>query len=318
MGHGKIFDPSEIYRAAIGPYLTHKEVRMSAKIISGTEVSQQLKDEMKQEVTELKAQGLEPCLSVILVGDDPASQVYVNNKKKACDYIGIRSLETKLPAEATTEQLLETIDGYNTDKSVHGILCQLPLPKHIPETTILRAIVPEKDVDCFHPFNVGLISIGEVRFLPCTPAGCLELIKRGGVDTNGKDVVILGRSNIVGRPLSNMLDQRDMNATVAMCHTRTKNLKQRCIEADIIIAAIGVPEFLKGDMVSEGVVVIDVGINRVDAPDRERGWKLVGDVAFDEVKEKASAISPVPGGVGPMTIAMLMKNTLTAAKETMK
>jgi methylenetetrahydrofolate dehydrogenase (NADP+)/methenyltetrahydrofolate cyclohydrolase len=250
------------------------------------------------------------------VGEDPASKVYVNNKKKACEYIGIKSLETLLPAEATQQELLDVIEGYNKDSSVHGILCQLPLPKHIPETEILRSILPEKDVDCFHPFNVGLISIGEVRFLPCTPAGVIEMIKRGGFDTAGKDVIILGRSNIVGRPLSNMLDQRDMNATVTMCHTKTKNLKERCQAADIIIAAIGAPEFLKGDMVSEGVVVIDVGINRVDA-DNERGWKLVGDVEFDAVKEKAAAISPVPGGVGPMTIAMLMKNTLTAAKATM-
>jgi len=288
---------------------------MAAKIISGNEVSQQLKDEMKEEVVGLKAKGVEPCLAVILVGQDPASKVYVANKKKACEYIGIRSLETVLPGDATTEQLLGVIDGYNKDKSVHGILCQLPLPKHIPETKILRSILPEKDVDCFHPFNVGLISIGEVRFLPCTPAGCLELIKRGGFTTAGADVVILGRSNIVGRPLSNMLDQRDMNATVTMCHTKTKDLKEKCLNADIIIAAIGRPEYLKGDMVKEGVVVIDVGINRVDAPGTERGWKLVGDVAFDAVKEKAAAITPVPGGVGPMTIAMLMKNTLTAAKE---
>jgi methylenetetrahydrofolate dehydrogenase (NADP+) / methenyltetrahydrofolate cyclohydrolase len=291
---------------------------MSAKVISGNEVSQQLKDEMKEEVVKLKAQGLEPCLSVILVGEDPASKVYVANKKKACEYIGIKSLETKLPADATTEQLLQVIDGYNKDKTVHGILCQLPLPKHIPETKILRSILPEKDVDCFHPYNVGLISIGEVRFLPCTPAGVIELIKRGGFQTAGQDVIILGRSNIVGRPLSNMLDQRDMNATVTMCHTKTKNLKERCRAADIIIGAIGVPEFLKGDMVREGAVVIDVGINRVEAPGTEKGWKLVGDVAYDEVKEKAAAITPVPGGVGPMTIAMLMKNTLTAAKETMK
>lgn len=291
---------------------------MAAKIISGNEVSQQLKDEMKQEVAQMKAKGMEPCLAVILVGEDPASKVYVSNKKKACEYIGIKSLETVLPKDATTEQLLEVIDGYNKDKSVHGILCQLPLPKHIPETKILRSILPEKDVDCFHPFNVGLISIGEVRFLPCTPAGVIELIKRGGFETAGKDVVILGRSNIVGRPLSNMLDQRNMNATVIMCHTKTKNLKERCRAADIIIAAIGVPEFCKGDMVKEGAVVIDVGINRVDAPGTEKGWKLVGDVAFGEVKEKAAAITPVPGGVGPMTIAMLMKNTLTAAKETLK
>jgi methylenetetrahydrofolate dehydrogenase (NADP+) / methenyltetrahydrofolate cyclohydrolase len=291
---------------------------MSAKIISGNEVSQQLKDEMKEEVVKLKAQGLQPCLAVILVGEDPASRVYVTNKKKSCEYIGITSLETRLPVETTTEELLQVIDGYNKDKSVHGILCQLPLPKHIPETKILRSILPEKDVDCFHPFNVGLISIGEVRFLPCTPAGVIELIKRGGFETSGKDVVILGRSNIVGRPLSNMLDQRNMNATVTVCHTKTKNLKERCASADIIIAAMGVPEFLKGDMVKDGAVVIDVGINRVDAPGTEKGFKLVGDVAFDEVKEKAAAITPVPGGVGPMTIAMLMKNTLTAAKETMK
>jgi len=291
---------------------------MPAKIISGNEVSQQLKDEMKQEVLELKAKGLEPSLAVILVGDDPASKVYVSNKKKACEYIGIRSLESKLPAETTTEQLLEVIKGYNEDPSVHGILCQLPLPKHIPETKILRSILPEKDVDCFHPYNVGLISIGEVRFLPCTPAGVIELIKRGGFQTEGADVVILGRSNIVGRPLSNMLDQRDMNATVTMCHTKTKNLKQRCAEADILIAAIGKPEYVRADMVKEGAVVIDVGINRVDAPGTEKGFKIVGDVAFDEVKEKAAAITPVPGGVGPMTIAMLMKNTLTAAKATMK
>ena len=185
----------------------------------------------------------------------------------------------------------------------------------IPATKILRSILPEKDVDCFHPFNVGLISIGEVRFLPCTPAGVIELIKRGGFETAGKDVVILGRSNIVGRPLSNMLDQRDMNATVTMCHTKTKNLKARCAEADIVIGAIGRPEYVTADMVKEGAVVIDVGINRVDAPGTEKGFKLVGDVAFNEVKEKAAAITPVPGGVGPMTIAMLMKNTLTAAKE---
>ncbi len=291
---------------------------MSAKIISGNEVSQILKDEMKEEVVKLKAQGLEPCLAVILVGEDPASKVYVLNKKKACEYIGIKSLETRLPASTTTEELLAVIDGYNKDKTVHGILCQLPLPKHIPEAKILRSILPEKDVDCFHPFNVGLISIGEVRFLPCTPAGVIELIKRGGFETSGKDIIILGRSNIVGRPLSNMLDQRDMNATVTMCHTKTKNLKERCLEADIIIAAIGKPEYLKGDMVREGAVVIDVGINRIDAPGTEKGFKIVGDVAYDEVKEKAAAVTPVPGGVGPMTIAMLMKNTLTAAKETLK
>jgi len=291
---------------------------MSAKIISGNEVSQQIKDELKAEVPKLKAQGVEPCLAVILVGEDPASRVYVSNKKKACEYIGIKSLESRLPAETTTEQLLDVINKYNSDKSVHGILCQLPLPKHIPETKILRSILPEKDVDCFHPFNVGLISIGEVRFLPCTPAGVIELIKRGGFETSGADVVILGRSNIVGRPLSNMLDQRNMNATVTMLHTKTKNLKEKCRAADIIIAAIGKPEFLKGDMVKDGVVVIDVGINRVDAPGTEKGFKLVGDVAFDEVKEKAAAITPVPGGVGPMTIAMLMMNTLTAAKETVK
>jgi methylenetetrahydrofolate dehydrogenase (NADP+) / methenyltetrahydrofolate cyclohydrolase len=288
---------------------------MSAKIISGNEVSQQLKDEMKEEVVKLKAQGLEPCLAVILVGEDPASKVYVLNKKKACEYIGIRSLETRLPTTTTTEELLKVIEDYNRDKTVHGILCQLPLPKHIPETKILRSILPEKDVDCFHPFNVGLISIGEVRFLPCTPAGVIELIKRGGFETAGKDVVILGRSNIVGRPLSNMLDQRDMNATVTMCHTKTKNLKARCAEADIVIGAIGRPEYVTADMVKEGAVVIDVGINRVDAPGTEKGFKLVGDVAFNEVKEKAAAITPVPGGVGPMTIAMLMKNTLTATKE---
>ncbi|HTY21945.1 MAG TPA: tetrahydrofolate dehydrogenase/cyclohydrolase catalytic domain-containing protein [Desulfomonilaceae bacterium] len=291
---------------------------MSAKIISGNEVSQQIKDELKVEVGKLKAQGLEPCLAVILVGEDPASKVYVSNKKKACEYIGIKSLESRLPAETTTEQLLKVIDGYNEDKSVHGILCQLPLPKHIPETQILRSILPEKDVDCFHPYNVGLISIGEVRFLPCTPAGVIELIKRGGFETSGSDVVILGRSNIVGRPLCNMLDQRNMNATVTMCHTKTKNIKERCKAADIIIAAIGRAEYLKGDMVKEGAVVIDVGINRVEAPGTEKGFKLVGDVAFDEVKEKAAAITPVPGGVGPMTIAMLMQNTVTAAKETLK
>ncbi|MFH0823367.1 MAG: bifunctional 5,10-methylenetetrahydrofolate dehydrogenase/5,10-methenyltetrahydrofolate cyclohydrolase [Pseudomonadota bacterium] len=288
---------------------------MAAKIISGNEVSQQLKDEMKLEVSEMKAKNMEPCLAVILVGDDPASKVYVSNKKKACEFIGIKSLETRLPGDATTEQLLEVIDGYNKDKSVHGILCQLPLPKHIPETKILLAVLPEKDVDCFHPYNVGLISMGKPRFLPCTPAGCIELIKRGGFQTAGADVVILGRSNIVGRPLSNMLDQRAMNATVTMCHTKTRDLKEKCLNADIVIAAMGVPEFLKGDMVKEGVVIIDVGINRVDDPTTERGFKLVGDVAFKECADRAAAITPVPGGVGPMTIAMLMKNTLTAARE---
>jgi len=290
---------------------------MSAKIISGNDISRELKEEMKQEVTQLKAQGLEPCLAVIIAGEDPASRIYVNHKTKACEYIGIRSLQTPLPTSANVEDVLEAIARYNEDPSVHGILCQLPLPRHVPETKILRAILPEKDVDCFHPFNVGLLTIGEARFLPCTPAGVIELITRSGFQIEGQDVVILGRSNIVGRPLSNMLNQRNMNATVTMCHTKTRNLKDRCLAADIIIAAIGKAEFLRGDMVKDGAVVIDVGINRVEAPGRESGYRLVGDVAFDEVKDKAAAITPVPGGVGPMTIAMLMKNTLTAAKQTL-
>lgn len=254
----------------------------------------------------MKERGINPGLAVIIVGDDPASRVYVNNKKKACEYCGINSYEYALPAETTEDELLKLIDELNNDPKVSGILCQLPVPKHINEQAIINAINPKKDVDAFHPVNVGKIMTGDYDFVPCTPAGVMELIKESGIDVNGKECVVVGRSNIVGKPMSMLLLHK--NGTVTICHSRTQNLAEKTKKADILVAAVGIPNFITGDMIKEGAVVIDVGINRI-APKQ-----LVGDVEFESAEKVAGAITPVPGGVGPMTIAMLMKNTLKAAE----
>lgn len=276
------------------------------KIISGKEVSEAVKLRVSDEVKELKSNGIEPCLAVILVGDDPASRVYVNNKKKACEFCGIRSLEYVLPAETKEEELIELIEKLNNDKSVNGILCQLPLPKHLDEKKVLNLIKPEKDVDAFHPENVGHIMIGDFNFLPCTPAGIMEMLRYENIDLDGKNCVVIGRSNIVGKPMAMLMLKE--NATVTICHSRTKNLKEVVAGADVIVAAVGRPNFVTADMVKDGAVIIDVGINRMD------DGKLCGDVDFEACKEKASYITPVPGGVGPMTIATLMQNTITATR----
>lgn len=276
------------------------------KLISGKEVSQAVKLRVCDEVKELKEQGIEPCLAVILVGDDPASRVYVNNKKKACEFCGIRSLEYVMPAETTQEDLIALVEKLNNDKTVNGILCQLPLPKHLDEKEILNLIRPEKDVDAFHPENVGHIMIGDFNFLPCTPAGIMEMLRYESIDLDGKNCVIIGRSNIVGKPMAMLMLKE--NATVTICHSRTKNLKEIVAGADVIVAAVGRPNFVTADMVKDGAVIIDVGINRMD------DGSLCGDVDFEACKEKASYITPVPGGVGPMTIATLMQNTITATR----
>lgn len=291
-----------------------------AELIRGKDIKKEIEEELKVEVEKLKAKGVTPGLRVILVGDDPASHVYVRNKGKACDRLGIVEETTELPADAPEEKVLELIEEFNNDPAVHGILVQLPLPKHMNETKILYAIDPMKDVDGFHPVNVGRLMIGDPDFLPCTPAGIQQMLIRSGNDPAGKHVVIVGRSNIVGKPIMNILMQKKegANATVTICHTGTDDVAKYTKKADIIIAATGWPGTVTGDMVKEGVVVIDVGVNRVDDDTREKGYRLVGDVAFDEVEPKAKAISPVPGGVGPMTITMLMKNTVRAAKRTVE
>ena len=255
-------------------------------------------------------------LGVILVGDDPASQSYVSAKEKACGNVGIYSDDNRLPTEATQEELLALVNQMNQDPKINGILVQLPLPKHINESAVLVAIDPDKDVDGFHPMNVGKMMVGEPAFLPCTPHGVVQMLKRSGVETSGAHVVVVGRSNIVGKPVANMLLQKKegANATVTLCHTRTKDLGFHTRQADIIIAASGWPKTITADMVKDGAVVIDVGVNRVEDSSRERGYRLVGDVDFEAVKEKASMITPVPGGVGPMTITMLLYNTVESAK----
>ncbi len=270
------------------------------QLIDGKAISTALKEELKGKVDALKAQGVEPCLAVILVGEDPASTVYVNNKKKACEFIGIKSLSYELPESTTQDELLALIDKLNADDGVNGILVQLPLPKHIDEDAVIQAISPKKDVDGFHPQSVGALCIGQKGFVSCTPAGIIELLKRSNVEIEGKECVIIGRSNIVGKPMS-LLMLRE-NATVTVCHSRTKNLKEVTKRADILIVAIGKPKMITAEYVKEGAVVIDVGIHRLE------GKKLCGDVDFDTVAEHTSMITPVPGGVGPMTIAMLMKN----------
>lgn len=278
---------------------------MNAKILDGKMLSAKIKDELKTEVENLKKEGINPSLAVIIVGDDPASKIYVRNKKLACEYCGIKSLEYALPAETSQEELLALIDKLNNDASVSGILCQLPLPKGLDEEAVINAISPKKDVDAFHPVNVGKIMVGNFDFLPCTPAGVMELIALSGIEVKGKKCVVVGRSNIVGKPMSMLLLHQ--HGTVTICHSKTADLKAEVSQADIVVAAVGVPELIKGDMIKEGAVVIDVGMNRL--PD----GKLVGDAEYESCAFRASAITPVPGGVGPMTIAMLMKNTVKAA-----
>ena len=278
-------------------------------ILDGKALAATLRSETAQETAQFIQQtGVTPCLAAILVGDDPASQVYVRNKEIACQKAGIKSVLHKLPAETTQEELETLIDQLNADPEISGILCQLPLPKGLNETAILDRISPDKDVDAFHPENVGRILQGRPRFLPCTPAGIMELIRRNNIETKGKNAVVLGRSDIVGKPMAALLMQKGVDATVTVCHSRTSNLADVTRAAEILIVAIGKPKFVTADMVGDGAVVIDVGINRTESG-------LVGDVDFDAVKDKASAITPVPGGVGPLTIAMLLQNTLTAAKQ---
>lgn len=276
-----------------------------AKLLMGKEVSARIKAELKTEVENLKKEGINPGLAVIIVGEDPASQVYVRNKERACEECGIYSEKYALTAETTQEELLKLIDELNNKSSISGILVQLPVPKHIDEKTIINAIAPNKDVDAFHPVNVGKIMVGNYDFVPCTPAGVMELIKESGIDVSGKECVIVGRSNIVGKPQAMLLLHQ--NGTVTICHSKTKNLAEKTKNADILVAAFGIPNFIKGDMIKEGAVVIDVGINRLE------NKKLCGDVEFESAEKVAGAITPVPGGVGPMTIAMLMKNTVKAA-----
>lgn len=276
-----------------------------AKIFDGKAVREYNLDKIAEQVSVLKEKGVLPTLAVIIVGSDPASRIYVNNKKAACERTGMRSLEYALPEETTTEELLELIDKLNADKEVNGILCQLPVPKHIDKNAVLERILPEKDVDCFHPENVGRLSIGNGELVPCTPMGMVKLLEYENIDPTGKHCVIIGRSDIVGKPMAMLMLAR--NATVSICHSKTVNLAEITKQADILVAAVGIAKFVKADMVKEGAIVLDVGM------DRDENGKLCGDVDFDEVKEKASFITPVPGGVGPMTIAMLMRNTLTAA-----
>ncbi len=277
-----------------------------AELIDGKKISQDLKDEVKEKVAELKAQGVEVTLAVILVGNDPASTVYVGNKKKACEYTGINSKSFELPEETTQEELMKLIKDLNEDDSVNGILVQLPLPKHLDEDKVIRAISPNKDVDGFHPESVGRLSIGVPGFVSCTPAGVIELLKRSGTVLDGANAVVVGRSNIVGKPMSVLLLRE--NATVTICHSHTKNLKEICKAADILVVAIGQPKFIDGSYIKEGATVIDVGIHRIDGTK-----KLCGDVDFDSAAEVAGKITPVPGGVGPMTIAELMNNCLQSA-----
>lgn len=277
---------------------------MSAKIINGKEVSQKVKDIVKKETEILKQKGFTPGLAVVIVGSDPASRVYVNSKKKACEYVGFHSEEYALAEDTSQEKLLSLVQELNKRNDISGILVQLPLPKHINEEAIINAINPEKDVDAFHPINVGKIMIGNADFLPCTPAGVMELIKETGTDITGKECVVVGRSNIVGKPQAMLLLSK--NGTVTVCHSKTKDLGEVCRRADILVAAVGRAEMITGDMIKPGAVVLDVGINRLD------NGKLCGDVEFESASLKASYITPVPGGVGPMTIAILMQNTLKA------
>lgn len=287
---------------------------MPATIIDGKQIAQDVRNEVKQKVSQLTQNGIVPCLAVILVGENPASVSYVTGKQKALAEVGMKDKSMHLPESTTQEELLKIIKELNEDSTVHGILVQLPLPKHINEEKILLAIDPEKDVDGFHPVNVGNLVIGKKAFLPCTPHGIIVLLQKMQIETSGKHAVVIGRSNIVGKPVAILLARKETNCTVTICHTGTKNLSEFTKNADIIIAASGHPNTVTADMVKEGAVVIDVGVNRIPDSTKKSGFRLTGDVDFDSIKEKASFITPVPGGVGPMTIAMLMKNTLEAAE----
>lgn len=290
---------------------------MAAHIIDGKQIAADIRAELKAEVAKLKEKDIVPGLGVILVGADPASISYVTAKEKACEEAGIYSSDNRLPAETTEEKLLGLVDQMNNDPKINGILVQLPLPKHIDEQKVLLAIDPMKDVDGFHPMNVGKMVVGDKAFLPCTPHGVVQMLLRTpGVELEGSEVVIVGRSNIVGKPLANMLIQKSKtgNATVTVCHTRTKDTKAHTLKADIVVAAAGWPNTVTADMVKDGAVVIDVGVNRVEDATKKKGFRLVGDCDFEPLKEKAAAITPVPGGVGPMTITMLLYNTVESAK----
>ncbi len=285
---------------------------MSAIIIDGKKIAAQINAETALECAELKKKyGTQPGLAVILVGEDPASQVYVSTKTKKCAELGIYSEKIVLPKECTEQQLLSIIDSLNKNPMIHGILVQSPVPSHIDEEHVIAAINPAKDVDCFHPYNAGRMLLGDTTgFLPCTPWGIMKLLEAYHIETAGKNAVIIGRSNIVGKPMMCLLSNKGADATVTLCHSKTKEMKKLLYQADLVVAAIGKPEFVKGDMIKPGATVIDVGINRIADPNTPKGYRIVGDVAFDEVAGHAGAITPVPGGVGPMTIAMLMKNTI--------
>lgn len=287
---------------------------MSAVIIDGKQVAADVRAEVANKVAELKTKGIAPCLAVILVGENPASVSYVTGKQKALAEVGMVDRSVHLPESTSEEELLKLIDQLNADDSVHGILVQLPLPKHINEEKVIMAISPEKDVDGFHPVSVGNLMIGRPGFLPCTPHGIIVLLKKAGIETSGKHAVVIGRSNIVGKPVSILLARKDTNCTVTMCHTGTKNMAEITRQADIIVVASGHPHTLTADMVKDGAVVIDVGVNRIPDSSKKSGFRLIGDCDFDDLKEKTSFITPVPGGVGPMTIAMLMQNTLESAE----
>ena len=288
---------------------------MSAIIIDGKQVAADIRAEVAQKVAALKKNGKNACLAVILVGENPASVSYVTGKQKALAEVGMQDRSVHLPENTSEEDLLKLIEQLNNDDTVHGILVQLPLPKHINEEKVIMAISPEKDVDGFHPVNVGNMMIGRPGFLPCTPHGIIVLLQRMGIETSGKHAVVIGRSNIVGKPVSVLLAQKSVNCTVTLCHTGTKNLPEITKQADIVVVASGHPHTLTGDMIKEGAVVIDVGVNRIPDSSKKSGFRLVGDCDFDDLKEKASFITPVPGGVGPMTIAMLMVNTLESAEK---
>jgi methylenetetrahydrofolate dehydrogenase (NADP+)/methenyltetrahydrofolate cyclohydrolase len=291
---------------------------LPAELIDGVAIARSVREQVARDVERLAAEGLRPGLAVVLVGDDPASAVYVRSKGKACEEAGIHSVTIRLPAETTQEELLAQVDALNADPAIHGILVQMPLPRHIDSDAIIRRIRPDKDVDGFHPVNVGKNLIGERDgFVPCTPAGVQELLARSGVKTRGAECVIVGRSNIVGKPMMALMVQshEGANSTVTVCHSATRDLALHVGRAEILIVAAGKPRMITGDMLRPGAVVIDVGINRVDDPSAPRGYRLVGDVDFESAREVASLITPVPGGVGPMTIAMLLRNTVKAAEQ---
>lgn len=287
---------------------------MSAVIIDGKQIASDVRAEVALNVSKLKEKGIAPCLAVILVGNNPASVSYVTGKKKALAEVGMLDRSIELPEDTSEKELLDLIEKLNKDDSVHGILVQLPLPKHIDEDKIIMAISPSKDVDGFHPVSVGNLMIGRPGFLPCTPHGIIVLLQKMGIETSGKHAVVIGRSNIVGKPVSILLARKDVNCTVTMCHTGTENMAEITRQADILVVASGHPHTLTGDMVRDGAVVIDVGVNRIPDASKKSGFRLIGDCDFDDLKEKASFITPVPGGVGPMTIAMLMVNTLESAQ----